>query len=85
MVENRSRFLLQPRILMSSRLLEYEVWSRIWACTGAVPGWRSDTRRAPSGKRNFIRDGGESVKLANYDNRLIAAAQALGIALVALA
>jgi hypothetical protein len=32
MVENRSRFLLQPRILMSSRLLEYDVWSRIWAC-----------------------------------------------------
>jgi predicted nucleic acid-binding protein len=30
---------------------------------------------------HFIRQGGESVRLASYDNRLIAAAQALGIAL----
>jgi hypothetical protein len=32
----------------------------------------------------FIHDGGESLQLASYDNRLIAAAQALGITLAAL-
>ena len=33
---------------------------------------------------DFICDGGESVRLASYDNRLIAAAQALGFTLAAL-
>lgn len=33
---------------------------------------------------DFTRDSGESVQLASYDNRLIAAAQALGITLTVL-
>ena len=33
---------------------------------------------------DFICDGGEAVQLASYDNRLIAAAQALGFTLAAL-
>jgi predicted nucleic acid-binding protein len=35
-------------------------------------------------KMDFLRKNGESVELASYDNRLIAAAQALGIPLAAL-
>jgi hypothetical protein len=33
---------------------------------------------------DFIRESGEPVRLASYDNRLISAARALGIALAAL-
>jgi predicted nucleic acid-binding protein len=33
---------------------------------------------------DFIREGGESVQLASYDNRLVTAAQALGITPVSL-
>ncbi len=99
---------------VSSRLLEYEVWNRIWA-RGLGQSHRDEVnatlckiemieltrlslRRAlepfPLGVRtldalhlatmDFIRERGESVQLASYDNRLIAAAQALGISIAQL-
>jgi predicted nucleic acid-binding protein len=100
--------------LVSSRLLEYEVWNRIHArgagavLAGAVEALldpltfvelsRPVLTRAlqpfPTQVRTldalhlatieFIRDGGESVELASYDNRLIAGARTLGIALTGL-
>jgi predicted nucleic acid-binding protein len=97
--------------LVSSRLLEYEVWNRVHARRlGATLG--SSTRmligrlrlmelsppvlaRAlqlfPAPLRTldalhlatieFIRAQGEAVELASYDNRLVRAAGALGVAL----
>lgn len=100
--------------LVSSRLLEYEIWNRLYARKGAA-AYRHDARgligrvyllglapavlaRAlepfPTAVRTldglhlasmeFLRTQGQSVELASYDKRLIAAAQALGIPLVAL-
>jgi hypothetical protein len=100
--------------IVSSRLLEYEVWNRINArgMGGAladavavlmepitfVEFARTVLRRAlepfPIPVRTldalhlatieFLRAQGEPVELASYDNRLLAAAQALGISLAAL-
>jgi hypothetical protein len=97
--------------LVSSRLLEYEVWNRVHArCLGATLG---DPTRMLIGRLRlveltppvlaralqpfpvplrtldalhlatieFIRAQGEAVELASYDNRLVGAAGALGIAL----
>jgi len=100
--------------LVSSRLLEYEVWNRIHAYRLTLT--RSDEARALLALVNMIEmtgpvlaralepfpvsvrtlDGlhlatldalrrqGGSVELASYDIRLIAAAQAVGIAVAAL-
>ena len=100
--------------IVSSRLLEYEVWNRINArgmggvLADAVAVLmepitfvefaRTVLRRAlepfPIPVRTldalhlatigFLRAQGELVELASYDNRLVAAAQALGISLAAL-
>jgi hypothetical protein len=100
--------------LVSSQLLEYEVWNRVHAYNlansvgnearalllrvGMVEMTRSVLARAveslPTPLRtldslhlatvDFLRGRGEAVELASYDNRLIAAAQALGIPLAAL-
>ena len=100
--------------LVSSRLLEYEVWNRVHARDfGATFGASTQTligqvrlmeltppvlARAsqpfPVPVRtldalhlatiDFIRGHGETVELASYDNRLIAAARALGVALAQL-
>ena len=43
--------------------------------SGALP------RRAPSRPIDFIREQGDAVELASYDNRLLVTARALGIAL----
>jgi hypothetical protein len=97
--------------LVSSRLLEYEIWNRVHARGfGLVLG---ASARALIGRLRligltppvlaralqpfpvpvrtldclhlatieFIRGEGETVELASYDNRLLAAARALGIAL----
>ena len=100
--------------LVSSRLLEYEVWSRIHA-RGFHRSHNVEVRallarvdmiemdkpvlaRAlepfPIALRTldalhlatieFLRRQGDSVELASYDNRLLAAAQALGVPLAAL-
>ncbi len=100
--------------LVSSRLLEYEVWNRIHAYRLTLT--RSDEARALLALVNMIemtgpvlaralepfpvsvrtlaglhlatldslRRQGGSVELASYDIRLIAAAQAVGIAVAAL-
>jgi hypothetical protein len=106
---------LWQETLVSSRLLEYEVWNRIHAYR--LTGMRGDDVRAILALVDMIEmtgpvlarglepfpvsvralDGlhlatldsarqssGETIELASYDNRLIAAAQALGIALTAL-
>jgi predicted nucleic acid-binding protein len=100
--------------LVSSRLLEYEVWNRIHArgagavLAGAVEALlepltfvelsRPVLTRAlqpfPTQVRTldalhlatieFIRREGEAVELASYDNRLLTAAQMLGIVVAAL-
>jgi predicted nucleic acid-binding protein len=102
------------QISVSSRLLEYEVWNRIWARRlgqshqdevqailrkiEMIELTRLSLRRAlepfPVSVRtldaihlatmDFIRGSGESVQLASYDNRLIAAARALGIEIARL-
>jgi hypothetical protein len=97
--------------LVSSRLLEYEMWNRVHARgLGSALG---ASMRALIGRLrlieltplvsarallpfpvpvrtldalhlatiDFIRGEGETVELASYDNRLLAAARALGIAL----
>ena len=105
---------LWTKRLFSSRLLEYEVWSRIFAKgmgdthrseievmlrkIDLVELSRDSLRRAlrpyPVLVRTLdglhlatmahLREQGEEVELASYDNRLLAAAEALGIALAAL-
>ena len=100
--------------LFSSRLLEYEVWNRIFAegmddthrgeievmlrKIDLVELSRDSLRRAlrpyPVLVRTLdglhlatmahLREQGEKVELASYDNRLSAAAEALGIPLAAL-
>jgi len=102
---------LWQELLVSSRLLEYEIWNRVHARGfGAAFG---ASARAMIGRLRligltppvlaralqpfpvpvrtlarlhlatieFIRGQGETVELASYDNRLLAAARALGIAL----
>jgi predicted nucleic acid-binding protein len=100
--------------LVSSRLLEYEVWNRIHA-RQLARSWGSEARALLAGVEliemtelvlaralepfpipvrtldalhlatsEFLRGQGESVALASYDNRLLAAAQALGISIAAL-
>ena len=97
--------------LVSSRLLEYEIWNRIHA-RGLGPVVGASARVLIGRLRligltslvlaqalqpfpipvrtldslhlatiEFIRGEGEMVELATYDNRLLAAARALGIAL----
>ena len=98
--------------LVSSRLLEYELWNRVHAYRLTVT--RADDVRAMLALVDMIEmtgpvlaralepfpvavrtlDGlhlatldslrGEAVELANYDNRLSAAARALGISIAAL-
>jgi hypothetical protein len=100
--------------LVSSRLLEYEVWSRIHArgfgrSHGAevrallvrvdmiemvelvlaralepfpIPLRTLDALHLATVE--FLRRQGDSVELASYDNRLLAAAQVLGVPLAAL-
>jgi len=100
--------------LVSSRLLEYEVWNRVHAygLTGSheneaalllmgiemLDMHRPVLARAlqplPVSLRtldalhlatmDFLSNRGEAVELASYDNRLLAAAQALGIPLAAM-
>ena len=100
--------------LVSSRLLEFEVWNRIHIRRPGSAGG-GDVRRLLAGIQlidmtsatlvralqpfplavrtldalhlatvEWLRDDGEVVELASYDNRLIAAAQALGVPLAAL-
>jgi predicted nucleic acid-binding protein len=102
------------KVSVSSRLLEYEVWNRVWA-RGLGQSHRDEVhatlrkiemielsrlslRRAlepfPVSVRtldalhlatmDFIRESGEPLQLASYDNRLIMAAQALGISIAQL-
>jgi hypothetical protein len=97
--------------LVSSRLLEYEIWKRVHA-PGFGPALGASARAMIGRLRpirltprvlaralrpfpvpvrtlnclhlatiEFIRAEGETVELASYDNRLLAAARALGIAL----
>jgi uncharacterized protein len=118
-----ARLLLEPRSppeqfwherLLSSRLLEYEVWNRVHAY-GLAGSHANETKLLLMGidlvemerlvlaralqplpvplrtldalhlaTIDFLRGHGEVLELASYDNRLIAATQALGIALTAL-
>lgn len=97
--------------LVSSRLLEYEVWNRVHA-RGLGTTFSGSTQMLIGQMRlleltqpilaralqpfpvpvrtldalhlatiDFIRGQGETVELASYDNRLMVAARALGIAL----
>jgi len=105
---------LWTKRLFSSRLLEYEVWNRIFAkgmgdthCgeievmlrkIDLVELSRDSLRRAlrpyPVLVRTLdglhlatmahLREQGEEVELASYDNRLLAAAETLGIPLAVL-
>jgi predicted nucleic acid-binding protein len=100
--------------LASSRLLAYEVWSRINAYglmishSGRARGLLARVNLTEMSElalararepfpvavrtldalhlatMDFIRESGEPVRLASYDNRLITAAQALDITLAAL-
>jgi hypothetical protein len=114
MEERRPPTAFWEQVSISSRLLEYEVWNRVWA-RGLGQSHRDEVhatlrriemielspvslRRAlgpfPVGVRtldalhlatmDFIRESGESVQLASYDNRLIGGAQALGISIAQL-
>lgn len=118
-----ARLLFEPRAprltfwqetLVSSRLLEYEIWNRVYAykldalnqqatrallvgielfemegrvLERALEPWPMPIRTLDAlhlATADFLRRQGESVELASYDNRLTAAAQALGIPLAAL-
>lgn len=102
------------RHLASSRLLEYEICTRIHVRRPALAGtanlrallagtalielsrpvlaravepWPVPLRTLDAlhlATMDYLRRQGESVELASYDNRLITAAQALGIQLAAL-
>ena len=118
-----ARLLLEPRSppgrfweqqLVSSRLLEYEVWNRVHAY-GLTASHANEARVLLIGielvemerpvlaraleplphplrtldalhlaTMHFVRGRTDAVELASYDNRLAAAAQALGIPLAAL-
>jgi hypothetical protein len=110
----RPRQLFWDAALVSSRLLEYEVWNRIHA-RQLAGSWGSEARSLLAGVEliemtelvlartlepfpipvrtldalhlatsEFLRGQGETVALASYDNRLLAAAEALGISIAAL-
>ena len=118
-----ARLLLEPRAapeqlweehLVSSQLLEYEVWNRVHAYgladsignevpalllrVGMVEMTRLVLAKAveplPIPLRTldslhlatmaFLRGRGEAVELASYDNRLLAAARALGVPITSL-
>ena len=88
MEERRPPAALWEQVAVSSRLLEYEVWNRIWA-RGLSGSHREEVRASLAdalhlATMDFIRESGEPVQLASYDNRLIAAAEALGITPAAL-
>jgi predicted nucleic acid-binding protein len=100
--------------LVSSRLLEYEIWNRVHVYglaashteqarellgrVGLIEMTRQVLARAlqplPAPLRtldglhlatmDWLRGKGDAVELASYDNRLLAAAQALGIPLAGL-
>lgn len=100
--------------LVSSRLLEYEIWNRVHAydlddsnqqaarrllmgielfemertiLTRALEPWPAPVRTLDAlhlATAIFLRREGETIELASYDTRLIAAAQALGVPLAAL-
>ena len=105
---------LDKAALVSSRLLEYEVWNRIHA-RGLAPSHADQVRaildhvalmdltaavlgralqpfsvpvRTLDGLHlatvEYLRAAGAAVELASFDRRLVAGAQALGIALFAL-
>ena len=118
-----ARLLLAPRVppqpfwqeqLVSSRLLEYEIWNRVHAY-GLVRSHAEEARVLLMGVElvemdrpvlaraleplplavrtldalhlatiDFLSTRGEAVALASYDNRLLAAAHALGIPVAAL-
>jgi predicted nucleic acid-binding protein len=95
--------------LVSSRLLEYEIWNRVHAygsnvshadraralligiellemerpvLARALEPWPAPIRTLDAlhlATADYLRRQGESVELASYDNRLLAAAGALGI------
>lgn len=100
--------------LVSSRLLEYEVWTRVSAynlsdankaaaasllagielfelertiLARALEQWPVALRTLDAlhlATADYVRRHGETVELASYDARLIAAARALGIAITSL-
>lgn len=100
--------------MVSSRLLEYEVWNRVHAygrthshakeamalLTGVelldmerpvlaralqpLPGALRTLDALHLATMDYIRARGEDIELASYDGRMIAAAQALGIAIAPL-
>ena len=101
-------------LLISSRLLEYEVWNRVHArnlpalyhagarellaqvdlielaphvLVRALEPFPLPVRTLDAlhlATADFLREQGESLQFASYDNRLLAAAGALGIAVLAL-
>jgi predicted nucleic acid-binding protein len=104
---------LWNQVLVSSRLLEYEVWNRaltrsvspnpsaiaalldkVEMTEMSVPALRRALQPFPVPVRTldalhlatamFLSTKSDPVQLASYDRRLIAAAQALGIAIAAL-
>jgi hypothetical protein len=118
-----ARLLFEPRSpaapfwqerLVSSRLLEYEVWNRVHAyglisshaeparlllmgiellemdrpmLARALEPWPMPLRTLDAlhlATVEFLRTQGEPVELASYDNRVLAAARALGIPIAAL-
>ena len=118
-----ARLLFEPRSpplrfwqqeLVSSQLLEYEIWNRVHAYdpTGSNVGparsllsgielleldrmvleralepWPTAIRTLDAlhlATVDYLRRHGEAVELASYDNRLLAAARALGIPVAAL-
>jgi predicted nucleic acid-binding protein len=100
--------------LASSRLLEYEIWTRIHARRSGLAGsasirvllagtelielsapvlaralepWPTPLRTLDAlhlATADYLRQQGETIELASYDDRLLAAARALGIAIAAL-
>jgi hypothetical protein len=100
--------------LVSSRVLEYEVWNRLYARQGsalqsskarafltgieliqlsepvlarALEPWPMVIRTLDAlhlATIDYLRRQGETIELASYDTRLVAAAQALGIQIAAL-
>ena len=118
-----ARLLREPRVppvgfwdaeLVSSRLLEYEIWNRIYAyrlveargdqartlLAGVGLTEMSETVLARAlqpfpvqvrtldalhlATADFLREQGAALQFASYDNRLLATAGALGIAVLAL-
>ena len=71
--------------LIASRLLEYEIWTRLNAQRLDVSRSGAHSRCAASRfDRLSMLGRGQTVELASYDDRLLAAAQALKISIAAL-